>query len=109
MEAGGIFRPPIFLTVSKTQRGNNMIHLVDIDVEAGNTGDFPRHLQNKHYDGEGAKEKGQNYLYPHNYPNHYVKQQYLPDPIKDRVYYHFGDNKLENAAREYREKIKKQS
>lgn len=79
------------------------------DVEAGNTGDFPRHLQNVHYDGEGAAVKGQHYLYPHDYPNHFVKQQYLPDVIKDRVYYEFGDNKFEQAAFEYRKKIKNQS
>ena len=79
------------------------------DVRNGITGDFPRHLQNKHYDGEGAAVKGQHYLYPHNYPNHYVEQQYLPDELKDRVYYKFGDNKLEQAAKEYREKIRKQS
>ena len=76
------------------------------DVEKENTGDFPRHLQNVHLDGEGAPVKGQNYLYPHDYPNHYVEQQYLPDAIKDRVYYKFGDNKLEQAAYEYRRKIK---
>lgn len=79
------------------------------DVEAGNTGDFPRHLQNTHYDGEGAAVKGQNYLYPHNYPNHYVEQQYLPDNIKDRVYYEFGDNKFEQNALQYRNKIKNKS
>lgn len=76
------------------------------DVQNGKATSFPRHLQNTHFDGEGAKEKGQNYLYPHDYPNHYVKQQYLPDEIKDAVYYHFGDNKREQAAAEYRKKIK---
>lgn len=82
------------------------------DVEKGITGDFPRQLQNVHYDGEGAKVKGQHYLYPHDFTNHYVEQQYLPDELKDRVYYEFGDNKLERAAKEYRERIrgaKKQS
>ena len=78
------------------------------DVEAGNTGDFPRHLQNVHCDGEGAGVKGQHYLYPHDFPNHYVEQQYLPDNIKDRVYYEFGDNKMEQAALQYRQKIKNQ-
>jgi len=76
------------------------------DVNNGLTGEFPRQLQNKHCDGEDAAVKGQNYLYPHDYPNHYVKQQYLPDEIKSRIYYEFGDNKLEQAAKEYREKIK---
>ncbi len=79
------------------------------DVEKGNFGDFPRHLQNKHYDGEGAEVKGQHYLYPHDYPNHYVEQQYLPDSIKDRVYYHFGDNKFEQQAKAYRDMIKGKS
>ena len=76
------------------------------DVESGKIGDFPRHLQNKHYDGEGAEIKGQHYLYPHDYPNHYVEQQYLPDVLKDRVYYTFGDNKMEQQAKAYRDMIK---
>lgn len=76
------------------------------DVRNGAVGDFPRHLQNKHCDGEDAEIKGQHYLYPHDFPNHYVKQQYLPDNLKDKVYYHFGDNKLEASAREYWAKIK---
>lgn len=76
------------------------------DIEAGRVGDIPRHLQNKHYDGEGAAVKGQHYLYPHDYPNHYVEQQYLPDILKDRVYYQFGDNKMEQQAKAYRDMIK---
>lgn len=76
------------------------------DVRNGFVGDFPRHLQNKHCDGEDAEIKGQHYLYPHDFPNHYVKQQYLPDNLKNKVYYHFGDNKLEASAREYWAKIK---
>ncbi len=76
------------------------------DIEHMDTGNIPRQLQNKHYDGEGAKVKGQNYLYPHDYPDHYVKQQYLPDNIKDKTYYHYGENKLEQAAKEYWDKIK---
>ncbi|MBO4733327.1 MAG: replication-associated recombination protein A [Clostridia bacterium] len=76
------------------------------DVESGNTGDIPRALQNKHFDGEDAEVKGQNYLYPHNFPSHYVNQQYLPDNIKNKKYYEFGDNKLEQKTREYWEAIK---
>ncbi|HNX64946.1 MAG TPA: replication-associated recombination protein A [Oscillospiraceae bacterium] len=76
------------------------------DVRNGCTGDFPRHLQNKHFDGEGAAVKGQHYLYPHDFPDHYVKQQYLPDDLKDKIYYEFGDNKLEQNALAYRKKIK---
>ncbi len=77
------------------------------DVENGEIGDFPRHLQNKHCDGEGASVKGQHYLYPHDYPDHWVEQQYLPDNLKDKVYYKFGDNKFERASEEYWRKIKK--
>ncbi|MBQ5316546.1 MAG: replication-associated recombination protein A [Oscillospiraceae bacterium] len=75
------------------------------DVKNRDCGTFPRAIQNKHYDGEDAKEKGQHYLYPHDYPDHWVRQQYLPDAIKDRVYYRFGDNKTEQAALAYRKKI----
>ena len=96
----------LLATSPKSNSAYNAINRAIADVEAGNTGDFPRHLQNKHYDGEGASVKGQHYLYPHDYPNHYVEQQYLPDNIKDRVYYEFGENKLEQAALEYRRKIK---
>ncbi|MBP3762195.1 MAG: replication-associated recombination protein A [Ruminococcus sp.] len=67
--------------------------------------EFPRHLQNKHFDGQGAETVGQNYLYPHNYKNNYVRQQYLPDAIKDHVYYEFGNNKQEQAAFQYRMKL----
>ena len=70
---------------------------------------FPRHLQNVHCDGEGAEIRGQHYLYPHDYPNHYVKQQYLPDEIKNHVYYHFGANKFEQSAELYRKKILNES
>lgn len=76
------------------------------DVENGVVGDFPRHLQNKHYDGADAEVRGQNYLYPHDFPNHWVEQQYLPDALKNKVYYHFGENKLERGAEEYWQKIK---
>lgn len=80
--------------------------LEDVENGAGAL-DFPRQLQNKHFDGADAKIKGQHYLYPHDYPNHYVKQQYLPDAIKDRIYYEYGENKQEQSAKEYWSKIKK--
>lgn len=82
---------------------NSAIH----DIETIDTGEIPRQLQNKHYDGEGNVQKGQNYLYPHDYPNHYVQQQYLPDNIKNKKYYKFGQNKTEQLAKEYWDKIKK--
>lgn len=99
----------LLATAPKSNSAYMAIAKAQQDVEAGNTGDFPRHLQNTHYDGEGAAVKGQNYLYPHNFPNHYVEQQYLPDNIKDRVYYEFGDNKFEQNALQYRNKIKNKS
>ncbi|MBQ6624418.1 MAG: replication-associated recombination protein A [Clostridia bacterium] len=76
------------------------------DVRKGNFGSVPRNLQNNHFDGEDNDNKGQFYIYPHNYPNHWVEQQYLPDKLKNKKYYHFGDNKNEKAAKEYWDKIK---
>lgn len=96
----------LLATAPKSNSAYIAINSAMADVQKGITGDFPRQLQNVHYDGEGAAVKGQHYLYPHDYPNHYVKQQYLPDELKDKVYYEFGDNKLERAAKEYRDKIK---
>lgn len=95
----------LLATAPKSNSAYNAINAAMADVQNGEIGDFPRHLQNKHFDGEGASVKGQHYLYPHDYPNHYVKQQYLPDPLKDKVYYHFGENKNEQAAYAYRRHI----
>ena len=75
------------------------------DVKAGKSGNFPRCLQNVHADSTGGAQ-GQNYKYPHAYPNHWVKQQYLPDELKNVQYYHYGDNKVEQAARHYWDAIK---
>ena len=77
------------------------------DVEMGKGLNTPRNLQNTHFDGADAKVKGQHYLYPHDFPNHYVKQQYLPDDVKKRKYYQYQDNKYEQTLKEYWEKIKK--
>ena len=76
------------------------------DVRAGRVGGIPRELQNVHADSAGL-EREQGYLYPHDYPGHWVKQQYLPDELKKRRYYEYGDNKTEQAARRYWEEIKK--
>ena len=76
------------------------------DVRAGRTGDIPRELQNVHADSAGM-EREQGYLYPHDFPGHWVKQQYLPNELKNRKYYQYGDNKTEQAARRYWEEIKK--
>ena len=76
------------------------------DLKAGRSGPIPRCLQNKHLDGAGTKNPGQHYLYPHDYPGRWVKQQYLPDELQGRVYYRPADNKNERAAAEYWKKIK---
>ena len=76
------------------------------DVRAGKTGDFPRHLQNVHADSY-TMEREQGYLYPHDYPNHWVRQQYLPDELAGKRYYEYGPNKLEQAAKAYWDAIKK--
>ena len=90
----------------KSVSAHDAINAAMADVQKGNTGPVPRHLQNKHFDGEDAEVKGQHYLYPHVFPNHYVEQQYLPDAIKNNIYYEFGDNKTELAYKEYWKKIK---
>ncbi len=76
------------------------------DIRAGNSGPVPRRLQNKHFDGEDNQNKGQHYIYPHDCPNHYTYQQYLPDAIRDRRYYEYGDNKNEQAFKAYWDRIK---
>jgi len=76
------------------------------DIRAGRTGSIPRELQNVHADGTGF-EREQGYKYPHSFDGHWVKQQYLPDELKNARYYEYGDNKTEQAARRYWEEIKK--
>lgn len=75
------------------------------DVQAGKLGTFPRELQNVHADSAG-QEREQGYLYPHDYPNHWVKQQYLPDILKNAHYYEYGENKTEQAAKRYWDAVK---
>ena len=93
-------------TSPKSNSAHDAINAAIADVQAGRTGPIPRQLQNKHFDGEDALVKGQNYKYAHSYANHWVQQQYLPDVLKDTKYYTFGDNKTEQAARAYWAKIK---
>ena len=93
-------------TSPKSNTGEAAIDKALADVQRGKSGPIPRQLQNKHYDGEDALVKGQHYLYPHDYPNRWVEQQYLPDALKGRVYYQYGDNKNEQAARAYWQRIK---
>ena len=75
------------------------------DVKAGRTGDVPRELQNVHADSTGM-EREQGYLYPHDFPRHWVRQQYLPDALQGVQYYEYGDNKTEQAAKRYWDEIK---
>ena len=90
----------------KSNSGEAAIDAALADVRRGRSGPVPRQLQNKHFDGEDAAVKGQHYLYAHDFEHHWVEQQYLPDVLKDRIYYHFGENKTEQAAKLYWEKIK---
>ncbi len=94
-------------TCPKSNSAHDAIAAAEADIKSGNTGPVPRNLQNKHFDGEDATVKGQHYLYPHIYPNHYVKQNYLPEPLKNAKYYEFGDNKNEQSFKAYWDKIKK--
>ncbi len=97
----------VFVSISpKSNSAYIGIHKATADAESGSSATVPRHLQNKHFDGDDAAVKGQFYKYPHDYKNHYVKQQYLPDEFKNSVYYTFGDNKTEQGYKGYMEKIK---
>jgi len=95
----------LLATAPKSNSACMAIDAALADLQSCDALDYPRHLQNKHFDGQGAAVVGQHYKYPHDYHNHYVRQQYLPDALKDHVYYEFGDNKQEQAALLYRRKI----
>lgn len=96
------------ILLATAPKSNSVVMAIDsaiADVRAGKAGPIPRELQNVHADGTGF-EREQGYKYPHSYPGHWVKQQYLPDELKDVRYYEYGDNKTEQAAKAYWEKIK---
>ena len=95
----------LLATAPKSNSGHDAINAALDDIKAGKTGNIPRELQNVHADSAGM-ERNQNYKYPHDYPNHYVKQQYLPDAIRDVKYYEYGENKTEQAAKKYWDTIK---
>ena len=97
------------IVLATAPKSNSALMAIDsaiADVRAGHVGAFPRELQNVHADGTGF-EREQGYKYPHSYPGHWVRQQYLPDDLKNAHYYEYGDNKTEQAARRYWEEIKK--
>lgn len=93
-------------TSPKSNTAHDAIFAACEDVQKGNYGRIPRCLQNMHYDGEDNKNKGQFYKYPHEYPNRWVEQQYLPDALLGKQYYHFGDNRTEQAAKVYWDAVK---
>lgn len=95
----------LLATAPKSNSAEAAIDAALADLQDCDALDFPRHLQNKHYDGKGADVVGQHYLYPHDFPNHYVRQQYMPDALNGHIYYKFGDNKQEQSAYQYRQKL----
>ena len=97
----------LMATSPKSNSAHIAFDMALADVRKGKGGDFPRHLQNVHADTY-TMEREQGYLYPHDYPNHWVKQQYLPDGLAGTTYYEYGTNKLEQAAKQYWDGIKKE-
>ncbi len=95
----------LMATSPKSNTGHVALDSALEDVRKGLGGDFPRHLQNVHADTY-TQEREQGYLYPHNYPNRWVNQQYLPDALAGTHYYQYGDNKMEQAAKQYWDIIK---
>ena len=95
----------LMATSPKSNTGHVALDMALEDVRKGLGGDFPRHLQNVHADTY-TMEREQGYRYPHSYPNRWVKQQYLPDELVNARYYEYGENKVEQAAKQYWDKIK---
>ena len=98
------------ILITTAPKSNSAYLAVDtamMDIDQGKGATVPRNLQNTHFDGKDAKVKGQHYLYPHDFDNHYVEQQYLPDDLKKRKYYIPQENKNEQTFKEYWDKIKK--
>lgn len=98
------------ILIATSPKSNSACLAIDAaisDIHQGKGINVPRTLQNTHYDGEDAKVKGQHYKYPHDYSHHWVKQQYLPDDIKNAKYYIYQDNKFEQALKDYWDKVKK--
>lgn len=95
----------LMATSPKSNSGHIAFDAALADIRKGKGGDFPRHLQNVHADPY-TMEREQGYKYPHNYPNHWVKQQYLPDDLRDAKYYEYGSNKVEQLAKQYWDTVK---
>ena len=95
----------LMATAPKSNSGHIALDQAIADVQKGKGGDFPRHLQNMHADSY-TMEREQGYQYPHNYPNHWVAQQYMPDSLLGTQYYSYGQNKTEQAAKAYWDSVK---
>ena len=90
-------------------KSNSAICAIDdalSDIRSGKAGDIPAHLKDGHYSGAQKLGRAIGYKYPHSYPNSYVKQQYLPDNLKNKKYYNPGNNKMEESVKAYMDKIK---
>ena len=96
----------LMATSPKSNTGHIALDAALADVKRGRGRSFPRHLQNMHADSY-TMEREQGYRYPHDYPNHWVRQQYLPDDLVGTTYYEYGPNKLEQAAKQYWDIVKK--
>ncbi len=92
-------------TAPKSNSGIMAIDAALADVRGGKAYPVPSHLRDRHYSGAQKMGHGIGYQYPHEFPNHWAPQQYLPDALKDAVYYHYGENKTEQSARQYWERI----
>lgn len=98
------------ILLASSPKSNSVINAIDralMDIESRETGEIPAHLKDAHYSGAKSLNRGIGYLYPHNYKNHYVSQQYLPDEIKDQEYYVAADNKMEQQFKTYLDAVKK--
>lgn len=98
------------ILVATAPKSNSAVCAIDMaqnDIRAGKSGDVPAHLKDAHYEGSKKLGRGLTYKYPHSFKNNWVKQQYLPDEIKNAVYYKFGASKLEKSNEKYWSEIKK--
>ena len=96
----------LLATAPKSNSTITAITAAMADIQAGHIGEVPDSLKDAHYGGAAKMGRGKGYLYSHDYPNHYVKQQFLPDRLRDKTYYRFGDNKTEQAAKKYWDIVK---
>ena len=100
------------ILLANSPKSNSAISAIDealLDLKRGNIGEIPKHLKDAHYNGSKKLGHGIEYKFPHDYPNHYVKQQYLPTRLKDKKYYKPVPNKIEQGFVAYQNFIKNNS